>query len=171
MPPRAVYSTQIKPVACRDGLDWLLHQALLRGLRVMLTVTDAGRASRGGAAQYCSWVDPNLTITDFYTNDTVKVRPGDPGSIDAARDMGTRQHACTWHLHLAFNIISICHTHFSGRFLTCTGRDQVMPEVHKSAKDNLVIVHGLCSGAVVWSLALPGPTSPVTLLPAPPSAC
>lgn len=101
-----MYPSPTKPIACRDGLDWLLHQALLRGLRVMLTVTDAGRASRGGAAQYCSWVDPNLTISDFYTNDTVKVGAGDPGS----RNRVTRQHACTWHVHAAFNIISISHT-------------------------------------------------------------
>ncbi len=27
----------------------------------------------GGMMQYTQWVDPMLTVTDFYTNDTVKV--------------------------------------------------------------------------------------------------
>ena len=73
----------------REGLDWLLYQALQRELRVIMSFIDVGRNEVGGAAQYCSWVDPTLTVTDFLANDTVKVRlPGGQGGQKGARAGG-----------------------------------------------------------------------------------
>jgi hypothetical protein len=59
---------------CSAGLDWLVHVAGLRGLKLLLVLTNGGSATWGGMKQYTDWVDPGLTVTDFYGNDTVKVR-------------------------------------------------------------------------------------------------
>jgi hypothetical protein len=58
---------------CSAGLDWLVHVAGLRGIKLLLVLTNGGSASWGGMKQYTNWVDPALTVTDFYGNDTVKV--------------------------------------------------------------------------------------------------
>lgn len=58
---------------CREGLDWLVHECSLRGLRVLPVLTNGGSTQGGGMKQYIDWVDAHLTVTDFYTNDTVKV--------------------------------------------------------------------------------------------------
>jgi hypothetical protein len=42
-------------------------------MRLLLVLTNAGSTAGGGAKQYTDWVDTSLTLTDFYTNDTVKV--------------------------------------------------------------------------------------------------
>ncbi|KAF8056385.1 ANK3 [Scenedesmus sp. PABB004] len=77
------------------GLDWLVQVAGLRGLRLVLVLSapPAGEGdaqewpggSGGGMAQFTHWVDPGLTLRDFYANDTVKLadgpsHPGHPGS-------------------------------------------------------------------------------------------
>ncbi|KAF6262270.1 glycoside hydrolase superfamily [Scenedesmus sp. NREL 46B-D3] len=54
------------------GLDWLVHVAGLRGIKLLLVLTNGGSAAWGGMKQYTDWVDPALTVTDFYGNDTVK---------------------------------------------------------------------------------------------------
>jgi hypothetical protein len=77
--PRAANATS-------DGIDWLVAEAAARGMRTLLVLTDAGGSSGGGpfadgssgsdARRYCEWVDMGsgeLTISDFYGNDTVKV--------------------------------------------------------------------------------------------------
>jgi hypothetical protein len=53
-----------------------VHEAGLRGLRLILVLTNGGSAAGGGMQQFTDWVDPALTVSDFYTNDTVKVRGG-----------------------------------------------------------------------------------------------
>jgi hypothetical protein len=60
-------------LCCREGLDWLVHECSLRGLRVLPILTNGGSTQGGGMKQYIDWVDPELTVTDFYTNDTIKV--------------------------------------------------------------------------------------------------
>eukprot|EP00878_Enallax_costatus_P030381 GHUV01033074.1.p1 GENE.GHUV01033074.1~~GHUV01033074.1.p1 ORF type:complete len:119 (+),score=39.32 GHUV01033074.1:77-433(+) len=57
-----------------DGLDWLVESAGARGLRLLLVLTNGGSSAGGGMQQYTHWVDPALTVVDFYGNDTVKVR-------------------------------------------------------------------------------------------------
>jgi hypothetical protein len=67
----------------------------LRGLKLLLVLTNGGSASWGGMKQYTDWVDPALTVTDFYGNDTVKVRRSStadaeagPGLEDGCRGRG-----------------------------------------------------------------------------------
>lgn len=78
----AAAAAVLLPLSCpalfpgREGLDWLLHEAGLRGLRVILVLTNGASSAGGGMKQYIDWVDPALTVTDFYTNDTVKVGAG-----------------------------------------------------------------------------------------------
>jgi hypothetical protein len=36
-------------------------------------LTNGGSAEAGGMKQYIDWIDPALTVTAFYTNDTIKV--------------------------------------------------------------------------------------------------
>lgn len=50
-----------------------MHEAGLRGLRLLLVLTNGGSSQGGGMKQYVDWVDPALTVTAFYTNDTIKV--------------------------------------------------------------------------------------------------
>jgi hypothetical protein len=50
-----------------------VHVAGLRGIKLLLVLTNGGSAAWGGMKQYTDWVDPALTVTDFYGNDTVKV--------------------------------------------------------------------------------------------------
>lgn len=57
----------------REGLDWLVHECGLRGLRLLPVLTNGASTDGGGMKQYTDWVDTELTVTDFYTNDTVKV--------------------------------------------------------------------------------------------------
>eukprot|EP00879_Flechtneria_rotunda_P009239 GHRR01009672.1.p1 GENE.GHRR01009672.1~~GHRR01009672.1.p1 ORF type:complete len:721 (+),score=226.02 GHRR01009672.1:221-2383(+) len=54
------------------GLDWLVHEAGKRGLKLVPVMTNGGSTANGGMKQYTDWVDQALTITDFYSNDTVK---------------------------------------------------------------------------------------------------
>lgn len=56
-----------------DGIDWLVESAGLRALRLILVLTNGGSNAGGGMQQYTHWVDPALTVVDFYGNDTVKV--------------------------------------------------------------------------------------------------
>lgn len=56
----------------REGLDWVVAEARKYGLRLILVLTNAGSYENGGAYQYCQWVEPSLTLHDFWTNDTVK---------------------------------------------------------------------------------------------------
>lgn len=56
-----------------EGLDWLVHECGLRGIRLLPVLTNGGSAELGGMKQYVDWVDPMLTVADFYTNDTIKV--------------------------------------------------------------------------------------------------
>lgn len=60
-------------VLCREGLDWLVHECSLRALRLLPVLTNGGSAEAGGMKQYIDWIDPALTVTAFYTNDTIKV--------------------------------------------------------------------------------------------------
>lgn len=60
-------------VLCREGLDWLVHECSLRALRLLPVLTNGGSAEAGGTKQYIDWIDPALTVTAFYTNDTIKV--------------------------------------------------------------------------------------------------
>lgn len=57
----------------REGLDWLVHECGLRGIRLLPVLTDGGSTAGGGMRQYIDWIDPALTVTDFYKNDTIKV--------------------------------------------------------------------------------------------------
>lgn len=56
----------------REGLDWLVHECGLRGIRVLPVLTNGGSTAGGGMLQYIDWIDPALTVTDFYKNDTIK---------------------------------------------------------------------------------------------------
>jgi hypothetical protein len=56
-----------------------VSEAAARGMRTLLVLSDPGGSSSGGsgAERYCGWVDGGrgeLTVGDFYSNDTVKVR-------------------------------------------------------------------------------------------------
>jgi hypothetical protein len=64
--------------ACSAGLDWLVHVAGLRGLKLLLVLTNGASPAWGGMKQYTDWVDPGRTVTDFYGNDTVKVGSSAP---------------------------------------------------------------------------------------------
>lgn len=50
-----------------------MHECSLRGLRLLPVLTNGGSAEGGGMKQYIDWIDPALTVSDFYTNDTIKV--------------------------------------------------------------------------------------------------
>uniref|UniRef100_A0A383V8Z8 mannan endo-1,4-beta-mannosidase n=1 Tax=Tetradesmus obliquus TaxID=3088 RepID=A0A383V8Z8_TETOB len=54
------------------GLDWLVHVAGLRGMKLLLVLTHGSSDAWGGMKAFTDWVDPALTVTDFYGNDTVK---------------------------------------------------------------------------------------------------
>ncbi|WIA35064.1 hypothetical protein OEZ86_003552 [Tetradesmus obliquus] len=54
------------------GLDWLVHVAGLRGMKLLLVLTHGSSDTWGGMKAFTDWVDPGLTVTDFYSNDTVK---------------------------------------------------------------------------------------------------
>ena len=58
----------------RGGLDWLVATAPRYGLRLILVLTDGRAMEQGGMWQYMRWLQPNDTVTAFYTNDTYKVR-------------------------------------------------------------------------------------------------
>lgn len=62
-----------------------MHVAGMRGLKLVLVLTDGTSNALGGMKQYTDWVDPALTITDFYTNDTVKVGASSRVHCSAAR--------------------------------------------------------------------------------------
>lgn len=64
----------------------MVHECGLRGLRLLPVLTNGGSAEGGGMKQYIDWIDPALTVVDFYTNDTIKVR------VDGARQPAAKQH-------------------------------------------------------------------------------
>jgi hypothetical protein len=45
----------------------------LREVRLLPVLTNGGSTEGGGMKQYIDWIDPALTVNDFYKNDTVKV--------------------------------------------------------------------------------------------------
>lgn len=65
----------------------MVHECALRGIRLLPVLTNGGSTAGGGMRQYIDWIDPALTVTDFYKNDTIKVsaavRPVD-GRLAAA---------------------------------------------------------------------------------------
>lgn len=63
-------------ILTRSGLDWLVSSAGCRGLRLLPVLTNGASPAGGGMQQFTHWVDPGLTVTDFYGNDTVKVGVG-----------------------------------------------------------------------------------------------
>lgn len=68
-----VYKNKLNLTLRREGLDWLVHECGLRGIRLLPVLTNGGRTAAGGMRQYIDWIDPALTVTDFYKNDTIKV--------------------------------------------------------------------------------------------------
>lgn len=52
----------------------MVHECGMRGIRLLPVLTNGGSNEGGGMKQYIDWIDPALTVADFYKNDTIKVR-------------------------------------------------------------------------------------------------
>ena len=61
----------IEQALYREGLDYLVTEARLSGIRLIMTLTN-GKNDYGGMRQYVQWVNGS-SITEFYTNRRIRV--------------------------------------------------------------------------------------------------
>jgi endo-1,4-beta-mannosidase len=65
-------SADVPRLPSSEGLDWVVNEARVYGVRLILTLTN-GDQGYGGMSQYVKWAKGE-TVLDFYTDESIKAR-------------------------------------------------------------------------------------------------